>query len=475
MPKLTHISDYLIRNAHRYPNKLAVVTENRSLTWQQLLDAVEPAAQRIRQLEPNDEQVLIGLLISNTWEYVVCYLAILEAGHIAVPLDVIYKQLEIDAITSQMKPKLILTDQANRSRVGAKTKALTLADLQPDQAQIAPLRLDPAQQIATIFFTSGTTGRPKAAPYSHTNHLWNIKVCSQVWDWTERDSMLLSLRLSHWYGSVMGLSGILYHANTMYLQDRFDVTTTLELLAGGHISMFTHAPLVYAKLVEAGRQADYDLSPVRLFISGSGPLPPKVWHEFKGIFGHEILEVYGSSETGRIASNHLNDRKPGSPGPPLPEVEVKFIDSEVAVRSPGLFPGYFHNETLTNERLTDDGFWRTGDLGLIDEHDRLVLKGRRQEIIRRQGYTISPRDVEWAVHTNPAVKEIIVIGQGRPNQPDDELVYFLVSTASAADILAFCRQNLPSVWRPTKLIFLDELPRTSRGKTDMAKLRAMIN
>lgn len=472
---MTHITDYLARNAQLNPTKTALVTDDKTMSWHELWQAVEPASQAIRQRFTGDRQALIAILISNTWEYVVSYLAILHAGHIAVPIDVIYKPLEIDAIIKQMKPGLIISDQANKKRIDDKTKVISLDQLTASPENLAPLRLDATEQIATIFFTSGTTGKPKAAPYSHANHLWNIKVCTQAWDWNDQDSLLLSLRLSHWYGSVMGLSGIIYHANTLYLQDRFTPESTLNLLASGKVTMFTHAPLVYAKLIEAGRQKSYDLSGARLFISGSGPLSPQMWQDFKDTFGHEILEVYGSSETGRIASNRLNERIPGSPGRLLDGVDVKLINGEVTVKSPGVFPGYYHNDELTRAGQTTDGYWRTGDLGEFSPDGRLILKGRLKEIIRRQGYSISPRDVEWALHVNPAIDEVAVVGQTDEDKPDDKIVYFLVSKASKEEVMEFCRQNLPSVWRPDQIIYLDELPRTSRGKINMGALRAMIN
>jgi malonyl-CoA/methylmalonyl-CoA synthetase len=412
----------------------------------------------------------------NSWEYVVAYLAILHAGHIALPIDVIYKPLEIGAILRQMKPALIIADEANLPRVNADIEIMTLADLVPaNQGAFKPLRLPADKQIATIFFTSGTTGKPKAAPYTHANHMWNIEVCSQVWDWNEKDSLLLSLRLSHWYGSVMGLSGALYHGNTLHLQDRFNAQATLETLASGQISMFTHAPLAYSKLLEADDYEKYDLSKVRLFISGSGPLPPKVWQQFKERFGQEILEVYGSSETGRIASNLLNERIPGSPGRILPGVEVRIAEkNEVTVKSPGVFPGYYKNAPLNHASQTTEGFWRTGDIGELSG-ERLTLKGRLQEIIRKQGYSVSPRDVEWALHTNSAITDASVLGVSRPSEPDDQLVYFLVTDAAEQDIREFCKAELPSVWRPDRIIILPQIPRTMSGKVNIPELRAMLN
>lgn len=460
------------------PNKAAIVTNERSLNWQELWDEVSAAASFINQHLPSDLPAIVALLMPNSWQHVVSNLAVVHAGHIAMPIDVIYKPLEIEAILGQMAPALLITDQAGLGRWGRSDVPVLNADEFPAQLRGGDYKLlrQPAhEQVASLLFTSGTTGKPKAVPYTHANHIWNIKACSQIWQWDQNDSLLISLRLSHMHGLVMGLSGALYHGNTLYLQDRFNEKDTLNLLASGKISMFTHGPLVYARLLEVDNAKDYDLSKVRLFISGSGPLAPAIWQQFKEVYGSEILEVYGTTESGRIASNLLDERISGGPGPVLPGVEYKFDSKgQVLVRSPGVFPGYWHNTSATRQALTDDGFYKTGDLGEI-VNGRLVLKGRIQEKIRRQGYTIYPRDIEWALHKDPRVKEIIVVGLQRPAEANDQLAYFVVGDLSDSDLSDFCRANLPSVWRPDKIFMLERIPRTRTNKPDLNKLRAMIN
>jgi malonyl-CoA/methylmalonyl-CoA synthetase len=469
-----YITDYLKLNADNLGNKTAVTCSGQSLTWQELWRDVEATSNKLAGKIGADKQQLVSLLMPNSIEYVVAYLAIIHSGHVAVPVDVIYKPLEIEAIIKQIPTALIITDESNRARISSNLPLITLDELMTEEAEGSEsFRADPKEMIATIFFTSGTTGKPKAAPYTHTNHLWNINVCSQVWDWTSDDSLLISLRLSHWYGSVMGLTGAIYHGNSFYLTDRFDVEDILSILSSGKVSMFTHAPLAYAKMAET--EKDYDLSKVRLFISGSGPLSPSVWQSFKDRYGQEILEVYGSSETGRIASNLLNERIPGSPGRPLPGVLAKIeSDGELAVKSDGLFPGYYQNEPLTAQHLTSDGYWKTGDIASLSE-GRIILKGRTHEIIRRMGYTVSPRDIEWALLTNPGIKEVSVLASQTGGSEDDELVYFIVTDMTDGQVEDFCKQSLPSIWRPNKIIKLTELPRTSNGKVSIPKLRAMVN
>jgi malonyl-CoA/methylmalonyl-CoA synthetase len=456
------------------PGKLAIDDGRTRLTWRQLWDAVELRAHYLMRQIGADEPRIIALLMPNSSEYVISYLTIVHAGHMALPIDIIFKQLEVDAVISQTRPDLIITDKNNLKRLSLKrTPVLTYDKLITSKEITDPIRQPVEQQIASLFFTSGTTGEPKLAPNTHANHIWNIQTCSEAWGWNGSDSLLVNVRLSHMLGLVMGLSGALYHGNTLYLQDRFDPRQTLEFLSSGEVTQFSHGPLAYMRLLEASKGQQYDLSKVKLFISGSAPLPPATWHEFKERFGIEILEVYGTTETGRIASNLKNERLPGSPGRPLSGVRVKISgQNEVLIKSPGVFPGYYQNPTASEAATAPGGWWRTGDTGELKD-GRLVLKGRLQEKIRKSGYTISPRDIEWALHKLPGVKEVFVMGLQRRGEVNDELIYYIVGSVSEDEVRSYCQANLPSVWRPDKIVMLDEIPRTRNGKPQLIALKSL--
>jgi acyl-CoA synthetase (AMP-forming)/AMP-acid ligase II len=464
-----HLTDYLHGHAEKTPDKPAVISNERTLSWLQLWQEVEAAAGIIYHQVTGDSQQVVALLMPNCWQFVVAYLGIIHAGHIGMPVDVIYKPLEIDAILEQMRPVLLVTDTPERTSV--KIKKLNPSELKGKGSDREHVRLPTGKQIASLVFTSGTTGKPKAAPYTHAGHIWNIEVCSEAWGWNSNDTMLLSLRLSHWYGLCMGLSGVLFHGNTLYLREQFDAQETLQMLSSGKISHFTSVPFVYSEMLKIA--GDFEVSRTRLLVSGGAALPPLVWQEFKKRFGVEIVECYGSSETGRIASNTFDERIPGSPGRPLRGVQLKFGPrQEVMVKSPGLFPGYFGNPEATEQSL-HSGWWDTGDVGEL-ANGRLVLKGRSQERIRKQGYHISPRDIEWALLKNRAIKDVVVIGMPSSNQMNDDLIYFIVGDIGKEGLKDYVKIALPSVWRPNRVIHLDKIPRTATGKPQLPKLRAML-
>jgi len=460
-------------HAKQTPKKTAIVFEEQTINWAELAVQVDRAAGFFTKRLKDDRQRVVAILLTNSPQFVIAYLGILKAGHIALPLDPAYKKMELDAIIGQVPPELIITDGRYWGQISDyPDQKIKYEEILNNATSRKFLRLNAKYQIASLTFTSGTTGKAKAVPNTHANHIWNIKVCSEVWEWTSDDTMLLNLPLSHMHGIVMGLSGIIYHGNTVYLrQQSFNTNEMLNELASGRISIFSHGPLAYMKMLEEG-PPELDLSAVRLMISGSGPLPPAASDEFQQRFGVRIIETYGSTETGRIAANRLAERRTGTPGKPLPGVRIKLTrEGEIMVKSGGLFPGYYQNEQATKEGFKS-GWWRTGDIGEIKD-GFIYLKGRRQEQIRKFGYSVSPRDVEWAMLQNPQIKAIYVMGRQQPNKPNDEIIYFVISDLSDKEIIDYGKTNLLFAWRPDKIIHLKSLPRATTGKLKLAKLREL--
>jgi len=473
----THITDYLKINAEKYPDKEALICANRTFTWKTLAEEVTLVANQINQRIGSNEQQIVSTLFPNSWELVVAYLGILEAGHIALPLDIMFKAMEIEAITSQIPPALTITIADNRHSFPANDQRVVLLDTLLKKTTATPnLRIAPEKQIASMLFTSGTTGKPKAAPYTHANHLWTIATSSKLYEWTPEDTLLLALPLSHWHGLVIGISGALYHGNTIYLQERLDPELMLSTMASGKISLFMHVSLAYTKMVQHEPSKTYDLSAVRLCISASSALPPKIWESFKERFGVEILERYGSSEAGCIASNSLTNRIPGSPGKAVPGTELALHENgELKIKTPALFPGYYHNDEATQKNLLPGGWWLTGDMAEFDAEGHVFLKGRIQEKIKKFGYSLSPRDIEWALqNNNPKLKEVFVMGIQDPQESSDTLAYFIVGNITEEEVITHCKKHLPSAWRPDRIFILDAIPRTRSGKPIMAALKAML-
>lgn len=478
--ELLYITDYLFEHARENPTKSFIVFEGKSYDFQTIADMVEMAAGVISsKLNNSISQQIVGILLPNSPQFVVAYLAIVHAGHIAMPLDPNFKKPEVVTVVDQMEPSISITSADARNLFKSSHNILLFDELRDDKQSpdaISYLRIDPSEQYVSMLFTSGTTGNPKATPYSHANHQWNINAVSGLWQWTSEDTLLISLALSHWHGLCVGLTGALMHGNTIYLHERFDPELTLQALESGDISLFMHVPIAYSKLIEHNVGTTYDLSKVRLCISGSSFLPPAMWHHFKQRFGQEILERYGASEMGFLTSNLLDSRIPGCVGKPLDGVTIKIQeDGEIAMSSPGLFNGYWKNEQATKEHRTADGLWLSGDIGEFDEDGKLHLKGRVQEKMKKFGYTVYPRDVEWSLMQNPRIEDCIVMSIQSDESLSDQFVYFVVGDISESEITHYCKENMPNYWRPDIVKLLDAIPRTGRAsKPALKELRQMV-
>lgn len=477
-----YITEYLQKNAQLYPDKLALVFEDKSYTWSELFERVSETAALVNELiEDDQKQHIIGILLPNSDVFLITYLAIIHAGHIAMPLDPNFKAMEVQNVVSQMHTNTIITDKQYSDHFASGTKVVFAEDLLSSSAtkkQINTKIFDKAdKQIASMLFTSGTTGNPKAVPYTHANHMWNPAAVSKLWEWSHDDTILISLPLSHWHGLVMGVDGALYHGNTMYVQQWFNAAETVEMLQSGKISLFMHVPIVYLKLVEYANNKSIDISGVRLCISGSSYLPPQIWKDFQKYYGQDILERYGANEMGLLTSNTLSERIPGCVGKPLKDVTIRIEDDgQIAMRSPGLFAGYYLNPEATASQQTKDGLWLSGDLAEFDEAGRIHHKGRVQEKMKKFGYTVSPRDVEWALEQHPKVKEVAVVSIQTEGSLNDDFVFFVVGDISDQEINDFAKSDMPSFWRPDKIVHLDAIPRTGRtSKPAVKELKKMVS
>jgi acyl-CoA synthetase (AMP-forming)/AMP-acid ligase II len=485
--KSVYITDYLERNAKEMPNKPAVIFNDQILTYEELLQKVATCAGHIQSKirvapdEENQKQYIVGLLLPNSIDFLVAYLGVIYAGHIAMPLDPNFKAMEVQNVISQMNPLFTITNANYKDHFLTSTNTVFVSELDSNESSIDrssfQYALNPEMQIATMLFTSGTTGNPKAVPYTHANHMWNPAAVSKLWEWTAEDTILISLPLSHWHGLVMGVDGALYHGNTMYIQDWFSAEETVKMLQSGKISLFMHVPIAYQKLVEYANKQLIDISAVRLCISGSSYLPPRLWKEFQTYYKKDILERYGANEMGLLTSNTLGERIPGCVGKPLKDVTIRIEDDgQIAMQSPGLFAGYYNNEEATDAQRTADGMWLSGDLAELDEEGRVHHKGRVQEKMKKFGYTVSPRDVEWALEQHPKVKEVAVVSIQKEESLSDDFVYFVVGDITDKEITEFAKSDMPSFWRPDKIIHLDAIPRTGRtSKPAVKELKKMVS
>jgi len=417
---------------------------------------------------------------ATSMELVVAYLAALRLGLVVVPANTAYLEREIAHVVGDAEPRAAIVDDPARGEWARKAAGGDLLVVGPeaDLPDADPPELDLAGRgdPALLCYTSGTTGAPKGAVLRHGNLLASAQALRLAWRWTEGDRLVLALPLFHIHGLGVGLHGTLLAGASAVLLPRFDVDPVLDAVRDHRATLFFGVPTMYARL--AGSPRAGELAALRLLVSGSAALPPTVFERLAERAGQRVLERYGMTETIMNVSNpHDGERRPGTVGLPLPGVELRLADGdgEVLLRGPNVFGGYWRNPQATAEAFDADGWFRTGDLGSIDELGYLRIEGRSKELIITGGYNVHPREVEELLLEHPAVAEVAVVGT--PSEEWGEVVTAFVVPADHADppdpqeLLAFAGGRLAAFKRPRLVRYLEALPRNALGKVLKHELR----
>jgi malonyl-CoA/methylmalonyl-CoA synthetase len=312
-----------------------------------------------------------------------------------------------------------------------------------------------------------------------------------AWHWTESDRLLLVLPLFHAHGLMVGLHGTLFTGGNAILRQKFDAAEVLTTLSNDpSITLFFGVPTMYIRLLAAAEGMGVPGHSLRLYVSGSAPLSAQVFTNFARVFGQPILERYGMTETIMNLTNpYEGERRAGTVGGPFPGQEARVVDvqtrlplssgevGEIEVRGPHVFAGYWNRPEATAEAFTYDGWFKTGDLGWSSIDDYYTITGRARELIISGGYNIYPREIEDVLALHPAIAEVAVIGQPDPEMGECVVAVVVCKasqTASAAEIIAFCREHLASYKKPRHVVFMDVLPRNALGKVQKYLLASQL-
>lgn len=398
--------------------------------------------------------------LANRIELIDLFLACVKLGVIFVPINVLYREREIAHITGDAEPRAVIT-------------ADDLAGLYGESSFARPECTLDGDTPAAIIYTSGTTGASKGAVLTHNNFLANAVNLVTAWQITSGDRFLLALPLFHIHALGNGLHTWLVSGCRMRLLERFDHrTATAELLAF-RPTLFFGVPTVYVRLLETPPAEAREIGAgMRLFVSGSAPLPALVLEQFRTLFDHTILERYGMTETFMNCSNpYVGERRAGTVGLPLPGVSTRIEDGELLVKGPNVFAGYWRRPEAMAAAFTDDGFFRTGDLASRADDGYITLLGRRSDLIISGGFNIYPREIEELLLEQPGVREAAVVGVPDPVRGEVPVAY-IVGEMDAAGLEAACRQALASFKVPRRFVEVQSIPRTALGKVQKHLLQS---
>jgi len=502
-----NVAEKLALEADRRRTKAALLFEGESITFGALFDAVRERADFLTGigLLPGDR---VAFRLPKSPEPVVDHLAILSAGGVSLPLNDRFRPDEIAYFLDDSEARLFITDRAGldanrevlaaRPDVGVVCGRVTKNELPPPGRPECNSGDPPADiPAAMLSYTSGTTGKPKGARISHENLIHNMDALRRAWRWTDEDVLLHALPLFHIHGLVVALHGALNAGSTIHMLPDFDAARVSAALESTGCTLFMGVPTMYHRLVELWSAGSVpDLGGLRLALSGSAPLRSTTFKRFREMTGHTILERYGMTETGMIASNPYapEERTPRSVGFPLRDVSVRITDAEgrplrhgqtgeVEVRGPNVFSGYWNAPEKTTESFNGDWF-RTGDLGFLDKADnnRLYLVGRSKELIISGGFNVYPREVEEILERHPAVGEAAVVGLPDPDMGECVAAAVVVvadrrsvENCGERELIAHCGKHLAAYKCPRRIVITRTLPRNAMGKVQRSAIAQSLS
>ena len=481
--------------AVRAPEGAALTIDDEEITHGELdrLAARVGAWLREQGIVPEERVILCG---SNSLDFVIAYLGILRAGGVVVPSGAGLTKPELRHIVEDSSAACALAqgdaldrlmsiereDTSLRMIVALEEKEVSEAPfLRQAVSEGEPLEPGDASgdEVAMLAYTSGTTGRPKGVPLTHANLLSSMRAAMRAWRWDANDVLVHALPFTHQHG-LGGVHMTLLAGSRAVVHSRFDPARLCAAIESEGATVLFAVPAIYEKLAAWEGIEEADCSSLRLPIAGSSALSPALARRVSSLLGRDVLERYGSTESGLSVSNPYDGpRKFGSVGFPLPGTELSIVDEvggtlepgkdgEIVLRGPQVFSGYWNLPDATEENFYAGGWFRTGDVGRVDPEDgHLTVTGRLKEMIISGGLNIYPREAELVLEDHATVEGAAVVGI--PSERwGEEVVAFIVPAGDGGvdegDLSAHARESLSAYKCPKRFFVVDDLPRNEMGK-----------
>ena len=446
------------------------------------------------------DQARVAFFVQPGFEYLAVQRGIWRAGGVAVPLAVSHPPPELEYVIRDAGAEVVVGETPSAGILrpianAAGARFTTAAEVMAAEEPLALPHLG-ATRRAMIIYTSGTTARPKGVVTTHANIGAQIASLVEAWEWTPADRLLLALPLHHVHGIVNGLGSALAVAATCEILPVFDASRIWDRFASGAITVFTAVPTMYHRLIAAWEGAPAETRRAwadgarraRLMMSGSAALPVQTLARWREITGHTLLERYGMTEIGMALSNPLHgERRPGCVGVPLPGVDVRLVDEsggavpegtagEIEVRGPGVFSEYWQRPDETRAAFRD-GWFRTGDMAVIEQGAYRLLGRTAVDIIKTGGFKVSALEIEEVLRTHPAIAECAVVGLADPEWGERVAAAVELDAAGAlslAELQQWAKEHLAPYKVPRALHVVKALPRNAMGKVVKPDVAALF-
>ena len=474
-------------------------------SWRDLDRATAMIANLLQSLDIPDGS-RIAVQVEKSVEAMMLYLATLRAGYVFLPLNTAYRSAEIEYFIGNAEPAVVVCSPQNFGWVSqiaftAGTKhVFTLGDdrsgslleraAHRSDRQVPALRRD--DDLAAILYTSGTTGRSKGAMLSHGNMRSNAVMLKDYWGWRKGDVLIHALPIFHVHGLFVAIHAALLNGSKMIWLGKFDPRIVIDRMP--EATVFMGVPTLYVRMLAEPALTREAARNMRLFIAGSAPLLLETFTEWQQRTGHTILERYGMSETIMLTSNpyaadarfgNQSERRGGTVGFPLPGVGLRVRGDDgadlsvgeiggIQVKGPNVFSGYWRMPEKTAEEFTADGWFKTGDVGKVDERGYVTIVGRSKDLIISGGYNVYPAEIEGTINEMPGVAESALVGVPHPDFGEVGVAVVIArpgATVQPEVVIADLKARLANFKIPKRCFVVAELPRNSMGKVQKNVLR----
>jgi malonyl-CoA/methylmalonyl-CoA synthetase len=483
----------------------AVEAEGLNYSWRDLERGSAMMANLLQSLKiPAGSRVAVQ--VEKSVEAMMLYLATLRAGLVFLPLNTAYQSAEIEYFITNAEPAVVVCSSKNFgwvSKIAFSCGARSVFTLNDDRTGSLLERAAHCSDeqsvarswdktLAAILYTSGTTGRSKGAKLTHGNMSSNALMLKEYWGWKKGDVLIHALPIFHVHGLFVAIHGALINGSKMIWLNKFDPKAVIEAIP--RATVFMGVPTLYTRMLAESTLTKEAAKNMRLFIAGSAPLLKETHQEWEQRTGHKILERYGMSETVMLTSNpyaadarynHQSERRAGTVGFPLPGVSLRIRSDDdkplptgeiggIQVKGENVFSGYWRMPEKTAEEFTQDGYFRTGDVGKQDERGYVHIVGRSKDLIISGGYNVYPAEIEGYINEIPGVAESALIGVPHPDFGEVGLAVVIVQPGADVKpevIVHALKSKLANFKIPKRCEIVAELPRNAMGKVQKNLLR----
>ena len=517
----TPLQKILTKTAANYPKKNAITYNEREISYSQLETLSNKFANSMIKLGVNKGD-RVALFLPNIPQFIISYFGALKAGAVVTAISPLHREREVEYQLADSDAETIVTLDSTLpiiKNVKHKTQlrnviTTNLQDYNPQPATSTPtlntlsfktlieessektpkVQLNPAEDLAALQYTGGTTGTSKGAMLTHTNLLSNaIAFAAWIKGTPTQETFLTALPLFHIYGMTTSMTVPISLAATIILIPKFDPQKIMQTIQTQKVTVFCGVPTMYSTLIANPELKKYDLTSIRVCISGASPLPPQVQKQFIEVTGGFLAEGYGLTEASPVThctpvDKSMRTVKVGSIGLPLPDTEAQIIDletgkplnvnkvGELAVKGPQVMKGYW-NKPKETSLVMHEGWLLTGDIARMDSDGYFYITDRKKDLIKYKDYSVYPREIEDVLYEHHAVKLCAVIG--KPDQfagevPKAYIVLKEGAIASEKEIMVFVNDKVAPYKAIREIEFRQELPLSGAGKVLKRQLKANI-